>query len=876
MKLLLRIAWRSHRTQPLLALLAIAGIALGVTVSTAISLANSAAKQAFDQSITGVVGRATHHVVGGSAGFSETVYPLIRQTALLHGGAAAPIVEAEIMVQASAAVAAAVPGASQRRVARLLGVDPFAEAPFRGATGALQQGRAFPLDRLLTEAGTVILSRATAVTLGLPGDTPQAQAPGGFLSIRYGTHERQLRVLATVDDGGDALTRASNILVVDIATAQEVLGRIGILDRIDVQLPNAAAIAAVTALLPRGTELVPANKRADSLRQMTAAFHTNLTSLGLIALVVGMFLIINTASFAVVRRRGLFARMRAHGVTPGQILGLVLSEAVVAGAVASVIGVVAGIALARVLVDLVTRTIGDLYAAIPPTTVSVEPAIVLQGLLLGIGATVLAAAIPAREAATTRPSLALLTTQPERQLRRVLPWLVGIGGVLGLTSGAILWGMPPTITYGFLGLGCGLIGAAVLVPPILVPCVWLLSLPLRRTGFTSPVGVLAARSVGAHLSRTGLAVAALAVACAAALGMSLMVSSFRLALADWLATTIAADVYVSPPTTVAARAGAAPLDAELVTRLVSVPGITEVQPKRDAQATVIIRGQTSTAQLAAFSVPPERRSTFIARPEFSSPAASAAAWASYDAGGVIITEPFATHRNLAIDDQLTLRTPLGDRTVTVVAVVVDYSSDQGCVYVDLQQYRAWFGDQEISALGLRISPTTTPDEVIADLRTMAGDRPLAIIAGEKMKAASLTVFDQTFAITGVIRWMAAGVAVLGLIAALAAVQLERARTTARLRAIGLTPVGVFGVALGECLYTGLAAGLLAVPLGVGLAAGLTHVINRRSFGWSMELVIDPWQLVLTVALAAGAALCAGVLPAWRASRRPIAEALHAD
>ena len=117
---------------------------------------------------------------------------------------------------------------------------------------------------------------------------------------------------------------------------------------------------------------------------------------------------------------------------------------------------------------------------------------------------------------------------------------------------------------------------------------------------------------------------------------------------------------------------------------------------------------------------------------------------------------------------------------------------------------------------------------------------------------------------------------LGLIAALAAVQVERARTTARLRAVGVTPHEVIGLALGECLFTGLAAGLLALPIGVTLAAGLTHVINRRSFGWSMTLQIDAWQLVFTVVLAAAAAVVAGFFPAWRASRRPLAEALHAD
>ena len=864
MNLLLRLAWRSHRTQPWLAVLAIAGIALGVAVSTAIALANAAAQQAFNESITSVVGQATHHVVGGSAGIPDSAYALIRRTAMAHGGNAAPVVEAEVSVVGA-------PG-SAHRVARLFGIDPFAEAPFRSAAQAARQGRSFPLERLLTEPDAVVISRATAAALGLSGK----RLDGERLVIRHGTHDTTLRVIAALADDGDALARASNIVLADVATAQEVLGRVGVLDRIDLSLPDEAAVAAMAAVVPDGSEVVLASRRTDSLRQLTAAFHTNLTSLGLIALVVGMFLIANTARFAVVRRRGLFARMRAHGVTPGQILGLVLGEALAAGALASLVGITLGVALARVLLGLVTQTIGDLYAAIPATVINVEPGIMVQGVALGIGATVVAALLPAHEAATTRPSLALLTTQPERQFRHALPWVLALGCGLLLASGGILWAMPNTISIGFIGLGCGLIGAAVLVPPLLVPLVTVLALPLGWSPLRSPEGTLAARAVGAHVSRTGLAVAALAVACAAALGMSLMVSSFRLALSQWLATTITADVYVAPPTTVAARAGNASLDAALLARLLTVPGIAEVQPKRDALVEVRIRGVASTAQIAAFSVAAERRDSFIARPAFASAAARDAAWSAYAQGAVFITEPFATHRALTVKEHFTIRTHQGDMDVRIAAVVVDFSSDQGCIYVDLAQYRAWFSDQQISAIGMRTSAGVEPGELVARLRAAAGDAPLTITAGATLKSASMTVFDRTFAITGVIRWMAAGVAVLGLIAALAAVQLERARTTARLRAVGLTPAGVFGIAIGECLFTGLAAGLLALPIGVGLAAGLTHVINRRSFGWSMELVLDPWQLLLTVSLATGAALVAGVLPAWRASRRPIAEALHAD
>ncbi len=857
MTILATIAWRSQRQHPWLAALAILGIALGVAVATAIALANAAARHAFAESITGIVGNASHQVVAGSAGVPEGAYAAIRAAALAHGGAAAPVVEAEVALIDR-------PG----RTLRLFGIDPFAEAPFRASTSAVQRDRAFPLARLLTEPGAIVVSQPTAEALGLSDK----------IRIRHGTTIRELTLIATVPDDGNALNRSATIAVCDVSTAQEILGRLGVLDRIDLILPDGEALSAVTTALPSGAEIVPAARRGDSLRQLTEAFHTNLSALGLIALVVGMFLIANTASFAVVRRRELFSRLRAHGATPGQILALVLGEALVAGIFAAVLGVALGIALAHFLLRLVTRTIGDLYAVIGPATISIDRSIVLQGLALGILATLLAALWPALDAARSAPRLGLLRTVPERAWRRSLPWLaLGGGGLLAL-CGAVLVGLPPTITWGFVGLGCGLIGAALLVPVLLLPVVsglaWLAGiLALGR----HPLVTLASRAVGANLSRTGIAVAALSVACAAALGMTLMVGSFRLALDTWLATTLSADVYISAPRLVAARVGAQPLEPTLTARLLAVPGIAAVLPKRDAVVSVTFPDGTSDdVDMAAFEPLPDSRDAFVARPAFASPAAREAAWTAFTGGALFVTEPFATHRAVKAGDHLIVHTPTGDQRLTIAAVLVDYSSDQGAVYLHRERYRAWFSDDGITALALTAAPGVEVEDLCARLRLAAGDAPLSITSSRALKTASMTVFDRTFAITAVIRWLAAGVAVLGLIAALAAVQFERARTTARLRAAGVTPREVIALAVIECLFTGLAAGLLAIPIGVALAAGLTHVINRRSFGWSMELHTDPWQLVLTVALAAGAAIIAGLIPAWRASRRPLAEALHAD
>jgi putative ABC transport system permease protein len=385
------------------------------------------------------------------------------------------------------------------------------------------------------------------------------------------------------------------------------------------------------------------------------------------------------------------------------------------------------------------------------------------------------------------------------------------------------------------------------------------------------------RAIAVNRSRTGLAVAALSVACAAALGMTLMVSSFRTALTTWLATTLTADVYVSAPRLIAARVGDQALDPQLVTRILAVPGIRSVISKRDTVVPVgLPDGRLLDVTVAAFAPLPDSRLHFPARPAFANEVARNAAWDAFADGAAFVTEPFAAKQRVRTGDRLQLRTPNGNRDVVIAAVLVEYSSDQGYVYVDLAQYRTWFNDPAVTALALNAEPGVSGDELAARVRQAAGDVPLAVTPGSTLKSASLTVFDRTFAITAVIRWLAAGVAVLGLIGALAAVQLERARTTARLRALGLTPRGVIRLATTECLLTGTAAGLLAVPIGIGVAAGLTHVINRRSFGWSMDLTVDPVQLALTVVLAAGAAGVAGLLPAYRASRVRIAEALHEE
>ncbi len=289
-----------------------------------------------------------------------------------------------------------------KRTLTVLGVDPFAEAPFRSYVP--RSGGTVDLSAFLTEPGAALLTRRTARALGV--------GVGDSLDVVVEGVTRRLRAVALLEPEDEGRARALDGLVLtDISTAQELLGQEGRLSRIDLKLPGGEAgeawLSRLRPLLPEGAEVVRPRARGNAVEQMTRAFRTNLTALSLLALVVGTFLIYNTMTFSVVQRREQLGRLRAVGITRGELFTLVLGEAAVLGVVGTVAGLLLGVLLGRGLVELVTRTLNDLYFTVSVRGLSLEPSTLAKGLLLGLGATLAAALLPAWEAARSAPAVTL-------------------------------------------------------------------------------------------------------------------------------------------------------------------------------------------------------------------------------------------------------------------------------------------------------------------------------------------------------------------------------------------------------------------------------------------------------------------------------------
>jgi len=243
---------------------------------------------------------------------------------------------------------------------------------------------------------------------------------------------------------------------------------------------------------------------------------------------------------------------------------------------------------------------------------------------------------------------------------------------------------------------------------------------------------------------------------------------------------------------------------------------------------------------------------------------------------VLISESYAYRHRLGVGDGVRLRTARGDHVFPVVGVYYDYGSEQGTVTLSRAAYDAWWDDGAVTGVGLYLAPGVDASVMAERLRQGAGAAPLLIRSNRDIRASAMQVFERTFAVTAVLRLLVIVVAVIAVVGALAALILERAREWAVLRALGMLPRQLAGLVLTETLLMGLAAGLFALPLGLGVAYVLTAVIQPRAFGWTMGYSVAPALLAQALLLTLAAAALAAVYPAWRVARSVPAAGLRAE
>lgn len=857
-RLFFRIARRYLVRHPWQSVLMITGITLGVAVAVAVDLANASASRAFDLSTEAITGKSTHTITGGPQGLDELVVADLRRAGLA----------VDLAPAISAYASSAQLGGGLLQV---LGVDPFQEGPFRSYVGgpAAQGGPAEDGAGLQSLVGFLTVPGAVLISTDLA--ERHTLSVGDPITLTLGGRDSPAFIAGLVVPPDDLARRAmDNLVLVDIATAQELTGRLGVVDRVDVILPAEGAAKRqleeqITALLPASARLLAVEARSGSIAEMTAAFRVNLTALSLLALVVGLFLIYNTMTFSVVQRRPMFGTLRALGMTSREVFGLVLGEALIIGIIGAGLGVVLGVLMGQGAVRLVTRTINDLFFAVSVQGVQIPPESLVKGAALGILATILSAAAPAWEAASVPPRAAMSRSGLEFKARRTIG-LAAVGGVVVFLAGVGILALPTNdLVVSFSGTFAVVIGFALLAP--------LVTLILTRAALPvcgwlwGALGRMAPRNVASSLSRTAVAVAALMVAVSVTIGVSLMVGSFRSTVVVWLGQVLQGDVYVTSPGMLANQSSVA-IDPAVLDGLAAFPGVREMYTLR----AVVVDSPSGPVNIAATNGL-QRSTTHL----FLDPKPDQALFrAQMAAGGVIISEPFARRLDLLKPGaEVSLYTDQGLRTFPVIGVYYDYGSTQGTVMMDLAVYRQNWEDESLTSVALMLEPGVDAGTLAADVRSaFGGIQLLDARPNQVLRAEVLAVFDRTFAITSALQLLATVVAFIGVLSALLSLELERQRELGILRAVGLTRRQLWGLVMLETGLLGSVAGLLALPTGYVLSYILIFIINKRSFGWTLQMLVQADPFVQAMLVAVAAALLAGVYPAYRMSRMAAADAMR--
>ncbi|CAN5342050.1 FtsX-like permease family protein [soil metagenome] len=842
-RLFAAVVLRHALRHPVVAALNLLGIGLGVAVYLAIQTANASADAAFRASIDTVAGRSHLEVRDAP----ETVFPTVAAHPLV--ASATPIVE----------VYATLPDHPGRYL-RILGVDLFTSQPFQSWSFPEDAGAPGGGDftRFLASPNTLALPRATAESLGLGiGDALTAQVNARTVTLTTGF----------LLEGDDGRGTSSDLAVMDIGWAQELAGTSGTLTSIQIRLhaPAAArdALATLAEILPPATTIGTPEQRGTQIQSMLEGFQLNLRALSMVSVLVGVFLIYNTVSASVVRRRKEIGTLRAIGASRSQVTALFLGEGALLGLLGSALGIPLGLAGASALMDEVARTISVHYVLVSITGLAIAPADILLALGYGVAAALFGAWMPAREAAGTDPLRALQPGQLYGRTR-VRTGSLSIAGAatfvaaVGLAVLALLTG-PAWLS--FVACLAVIASFSLAAPGASVALARVLA--LARHGLpaaavrTRALVDIARENFVRSLHRSTATVVALMAALAMAVGVTVMIASFRNTVDRWVGRTMVADLYVGPASN-AVLGLQAHLPASLRPFLESLPGIDSVDSYREERVRL---GDGQDYALGIIDAP-DRQNLSFAKGDSEGYLAR---------GELLVNEALANKLDLAPGDTLTL----GGRTLPISGIFFDYSDDHGTLY--LASDHSPFPDAAPHSLAAYLDPGADTDAIAAEIRAAFGqDGELVILSQRELRQRILEIFDQTFAITGILRTIAVAVAVIGIVLSLTILVAERGREIAMFRAVGGSSKQLCATYLTEAGLIGLTAGLLGTACGLCLAVVLTWVVNKAFFGWTVQFEIPVYEILVAPLWVTAVAVAAGALPALKAARAPLSNALRSE
>jgi len=857
MILLRLISWPYFRRHVLRTMLTVAGIVLGVAVFVGMHTANQTVLDGFSHTVDRIAGKTEIQVSAGETGFDEEILDRVQSASTVR--VAVPVIEA--------VVDSNIQGQGNLLV---LGIDMTGDRSLRDYD--LESGDDAVIDDplvFLAQPDSLILSKEFAdknhITVGsrLPLGTAQGEKP--------------FTVRGVMKSSGLTSAFGGNLAVMDIYAAQKMFGRGRTFDRVDLAVKPGRTIVEcekeLQTLLGPGFQVEPPSGRGQQFEAMLAAYSMMVNISSAFALFIGMFIIYNSFAIAVTQRRSEIGILRALGATRRQIRWLFLGESAVTGLIGSMGGVVFGVLIARGIAASIGTLISDVYGPAQSTTeaLATDPKLLGLALVVGIVTSLIAAAIPARNAARVDPVQALqkgkyqVLSAGENRLRAMLAGMLGAIALACLIAPAFTPGGPGgSRALFYVGFALVIVVALLLSP--------LLSLALARTlrpalKWLRPVeGVLAADSLIQAPRRTSASVAALMLSLTLVIAFAGMARASYDSIIDWMQTALNPDLFIMPSQSIVVRTIRFP--ASMGPEVAAMPGVERVQLVRDAR--IVFR--KTPIMLVAVEV------ESIAQTAQRPPVAGNADEMYRRAGageGLIVADNLAMLQHLSLGDMLEIPAPNGLIRLPIVGIVVDYSDQQGTIFIDRKLFLKYWSDDSVNVLRVYLKPGTSMPDVRQRIQEKyAGQRQVFVLTNAELKAYILRVTDQWFGLTSIQIAVAVLVAILGIVNTLTVSITDRRRELGVLQAVG----GLKGQIRRTIWLEALSIAVIGLTLGFALGAiNLYYILQMVHYdiaGMRLDYEFPYPTMLALVPVMLVSAFVAAIWPAESAVRGSLVEALE--
>lgn len=840
-------------------LMSICGIALGVSAIVSIGIVSAGVVRSFEDSITSLAGRASLQITGGQSGFPETMADRVQRVSGVEY--AVPVIET---------TATLING--ENRSILIIGVDMLQDQHIRDYRVSDETTEIPDPLLFLAKPDSLLMSR------GLARENNMHMDQAVTIETVHGVRALTLRGL--LEPEGPAKAMNNNLAVMDIYAAQIAFGKEGRIDRIDVSLRRGEDVETVrkriVAALPEGYIVDSPAVRSAQIERTLANLKRNMSSISLVAMFIGMYLIYNAVSIAVVQRRKELGVLRALGTTRGGIVRLILAETIVLSVVGSLLGIGFGILFAHGSLDAVSKNIAIQYQL--NTTTAVPLMITLNDIVIafvaGILTSILAALFPSLAAARITPVSAIRSLPfsdeeflSRRKLRILSVLLLMVTAVLLLLYGASKNVSQNHLVMLMMAAEYSLLfGVTFALPTVLRISVSLFQRYIApRFGAVSR---LAGLNIRKNINRNAVAVGAVFLAISLFISVSNLVYSVRVSVMQWVETSANCDLFITAGHTFSGHARKhVPLPLEMRREIERIEGVRFTDMYRQA----FIPFKDSKILVASVDV---RRKLEYSSFMITKGDATRIGRLLPDQDNLLVSESLAVRHGIKPGDSLVLDTPGGPVRFGVVAVDVDYTYEFGSVLMDTATYQKHWHDGLADILEVLVKrKEDIPAVREAILRGHGKQMRLFILSMDEYLQETRKIVDQIYDVFHAMDVLTLSIACLGIIITLLASVLERTREIGVIRSIGAFKSQVAKIVVVESVLLGITGGVLGIIVGIILGwMGVEGFISGEA-GMSINYLVDYTAIGKAIVLSAGFSALAGLYPARRAAKTNIVEAL---